>query len=44
MLTNYWSVSIKEKGKYWCPECRSRQKEENKKRLDAYAVGYGTTK
>ena len=39
--TNYWYVTIKSKGKYWCVGCYKTQKEQAAKKLAVYAHGYG---
>lgn len=43
-LTNYWMVSIKANGKFWCTKCDEKQKAESKRKLEVYSRGYGTVK
>ena len=40
--TNYWNVTIKSKGKYWCLSCEEDLKKKNREKLAKYSVGYGT--
>lgn len=40
--TTYWFISIKEKGKYLCEDCRSLNIAKNKEKLSTYQMGYGS--
>lgn len=42
--TNYWFVSIKSPGRFLCPECNNKRKEDNMKKMNIFKTGYGTMK